>query len=84
MLHHQLEKYYGPYASSCTPGLTWKEIAELGWLSIAVPEEFGGSNLSLAEVATVAEPMGRHLAGTAVLMHRKIFHPAGGMRNPRS
>jgi len=42
----------------------WKEIAELGWLSIAVPEEFGGSNLTLAEVTAVAEPMGRHLAGT--------------------
>jgi len=42
----------------------WKEIAELGWLSIAVPEEFGGSNLTLAEVTAVTEPMGRHLAGT--------------------
>lgn len=42
----------------------WNEIAELGWTGVMVPEEFGGSGLSLAEVAAVVEPMGRHLAGT--------------------
>ena len=42
----------------------WKEISELGWLAVAVPEEFGGSALSLAEVVSIVEPMGRHLAGT--------------------
>jgi acyl-CoA dehydrogenase len=42
----------------------WGEIAELGWLGIAVPERFGGSGLSLADVTVIVEPMGRHLAGT--------------------
>lgn len=42
----------------------WNEIAELGWLGIAVPERFGGSGLSLADVTVIVEPMGRHLAGT--------------------
>ncbi|HYI31129.1 MAG TPA: acyl-CoA dehydrogenase family protein [Bradyrhizobium sp.] len=42
----------------------WNEIAELGWLGVAVPERFGGSGLSLADVAVIVEPMGRHLAGT--------------------
>ncbi len=42
----------------------WKEISELGWLAVAVPEQFGGSNLSLAEVVPIVEPMGRNLAGT--------------------
>jgi acyl-CoA dehydrogenase len=42
----------------------WNEIAGLGWLGIAVPERFGGSGLSLADVAVIAEPMGRSLAGT--------------------
>lgn len=42
----------------------WKEISELGWLAVAVPEEFGGTALSLAEVVSIVEPMGRHLAGT--------------------
>jgi len=41
----------------------WKEIAELGWPAIAVPEQFGGSGLTLAEVTAIVEPMGRHLAG---------------------
>ena len=45
------------------PGI-WKEIAELGWLGICVPEEYGGSDLSLAEVVTIVEPMGRHLLAT--------------------
>lgn len=45
----------------------WGEIAELGWLGIAVPERFGGSGLSLADVTVIAEPMGRHLAGTPLI-----------------
>lgn len=39
----------------------WKEIAELGWLGIAIPEEYGGAGLGLAEVAPVMEQMGRYL-----------------------
>ncbi len=41
----------------------WNEIAELGWLSVAVPEQFGGSGLSLADVTAIVEPMGRNLVG---------------------
>ncbi|MEM9616976.1 MAG: acyl-CoA dehydrogenase family protein [Pseudomonadota bacterium] len=39
----------------------WKEIAELGWLGIAVPEEYGGAGLTLAEATPVMEQMGRFL-----------------------
>jgi acyl-CoA dehydrogenase len=42
----------------------WDEMVALGWSGIAVPEQLGGSGLSLAEVATIAEPMGRHLLAT--------------------
>lgn len=42
----------------------WQRIVALGWTGIAVPERFGGAGLTLAEVATVAEPMGRHLMAT--------------------
>ena len=45
----------------------WAEMASLGWLGIAVPEEFGGSGLTLAEVVTVVEPMGEYLAGTPLV-----------------
>lgn len=39
----------------------WNEMAELGWLAIAVPEEFGGIGLGLAEVVPIVEQMGRAL-----------------------
>ncbi|MET1114348.1 MAG: acyl-CoA dehydrogenase [Comamonas sp.] len=39
----------------------WQEIAELGWLSILVAEEDGGLGLGIAEVAAIAEQVGRHL-----------------------
>ena len=42
----------------------WDEVARMGWLGIAVPEAHGGSGLGLGTVATVAEPMGRHLLAT--------------------
>ena len=39
----------------------WAEIGELGWLGIAIPEEYGGVGLSLTEVVPVAEQMGRRM-----------------------
>jgi len=39
----------------------WAEIGALGWLAIAIPEEYGGVGLSLTEVVPVAEQMGRHM-----------------------
>lgn len=39
----------------------WREISELGWLGVAIPQPYGGSGLSLAEVAPIAEQMGRRL-----------------------
>ena len=42
----------------------WAEMAGLGWLGVAIPEEFGGSGLGIAEVVTIAEPLGRYLAST--------------------
>jgi len=45
----------------------WREMASLGWLGVAIPEEFGGSGLSLAEAVTIAEPLGRNVAGTPLV-----------------
>ena len=42
----------------------WKEIAELGWLAIAIPENHDGVGLSMAEVVPIAEQMGRNLMNT--------------------
>lgn len=43
------------------------EMAELGWLGIAIPESHGGAGLGLAEVVPVAEQMGRNLMGGPLL-----------------
>ena len=43
---------------------TWRQIVELGWTGIAVPERFGGSGLGLAEVVTILEPLGQYLLTT--------------------
>jgi alkylation response protein AidB-like acyl-CoA dehydrogenase len=37
----------------------WKEIAQLGWLGLALPEEHGGSGLGMVETAVLLEEMGR-------------------------
>jgi alkylation response protein AidB-like acyl-CoA dehydrogenase len=39
----------------------WHELGELGWLGMAVPEEFGGAGYGFAELAVLAEEMGRSL-----------------------
>jgi alkylation response protein AidB-like acyl-CoA dehydrogenase len=45
----------------------WDEMVTLGWSGLAVPGQYGGSGLSLAEAVTIAEPMGRHLAPSPFL-----------------
>lgn len=40
---------------------TWSQIAELGWLSILVPEADGGLGLGIAEVCAIASEVGRQL-----------------------
>jgi alkylation response protein AidB-like acyl-CoA dehydrogenase len=40
----------------------WKQMAELGWLGILVPERHGGLGLGLTEMAIVAKGLARALA----------------------
>jgi len=40
----------------------WKEMAELGWVGVPFPEEYGGAEMGLAELAVILEPLGRALA----------------------
>ncbi len=66
---------------------TWRQIGELGWLSILVPEDDGGLGLGIAEVCAIAMEVGRALlpepfvdAGVhpvALLAHL----PAGALRD---
>src|SRR3990172_350077 len=37
----------------------WKEMAQLGWLGLSLPEAYGGSALGMAEAAILLEEIGR-------------------------
>src|SRR5680860_79874 len=39
----------------------WKELGELGWLGMAIPEKYGGAGYGFLEQAVLAEEMGRTL-----------------------
>jgi alkylation response protein AidB-like acyl-CoA dehydrogenase len=42
----------------------WKEMVELGWPGIFLPEEIGGAGLGYAELGVVQEELGRTLAAS--------------------
>ncbi len=39
----------------------WRELAELGWLGLTVPEEYGGAGLGWVDLIVLLEEMGRSL-----------------------
>ena len=39
----------------------WKQMAELGWLGVLVPEQYGGMGMKLADMAIVAQGLARVL-----------------------
>jgi len=43
------------------PEPTWRELAELGWTGVSIPEEHGGAGLTFLEEAVVLEELGRAL-----------------------
>jgi alkylation response protein AidB-like acyl-CoA dehydrogenase len=45
----------------------WKEMAELGWAGLALPEEWGGQGLGVVELAILFEEMGYALAPSPLL-----------------
>ena len=42
----------------------WSEITELGWMGIAIPEEFGGIGMDIGSLVPISENMGRHMFST--------------------
>ena len=40
----------------------WDDLAELGWLGLHIPEEYGGSGYGLPELVVVVEELGRAVA----------------------
>ena len=45
----------------------WQSMSDLGWLSITIPEAYGGLGLSLAHVVPIIESMGRQLMASPFL-----------------
>lgn len=45
----------------------WKEMVELGWTGLAVPEADGGLGFKLAGIAGLVEELGRHAAPTPLV-----------------
>ncbi|MGI9295342.1 MAG: acyl-CoA dehydrogenase family protein [Pseudomonadales bacterium] len=39
----------------------WQEMVALGWLGIAIPEQYGGSELGIGSTVPIAETMGRYM-----------------------
>lgn len=40
---------------------TWSQIAELGWLGLIIPEEYGGEGMSFQDLIIILEEMGRNI-----------------------
>lgn len=64
----------------------WAEMGALGWLAIAIPEEYGGVGLSLTEVVPVAEQMGRYMMNSPFLSTTTTVQAlvAGGTEKQKS
>jgi alkylation response protein AidB-like acyl-CoA dehydrogenase len=48
-------------SDECFDPVLWKEMAELGWTGLGIPEEHGGAGLSFVEMGVLLEEMGRLL-----------------------
>ncbi len=46
---------------------TWKEMAEMGWAGVLVPEESGGAAFGFVGAGLIAEEVGRNLSATPLL-----------------
>lgn len=66
---------------TATGGTHWATYAELGWLGIGIPEEYGGNGRSFADIAIICEALGQGLVlepfiGAAVLAPQIILEAA--------
>ncbi|MEZ5502291.1 MAG: acyl-CoA dehydrogenase family protein [Halioglobus sp.] len=45
----------------------WRQFADMGWLGILVPEEFGGMGMSLLDTVVLMRELGRHICPSPFL-----------------
>ncbi|MBC7138887.1 MAG: acyl-CoA/acyl-ACP dehydrogenase [Defluviimonas sp.] len=69
------------YARRCdrekiAPLDVFDKMAELGWLGVAIPEEYGGSGLGFVELGIIQEELSYGLLELAILFYRATVHGA--------
>ncbi len=64
----------------------WRELADLGWLGIALPEEYGGQDLGHVALSILCEELGRAVAPVSFLptVLASTFIAAAGSDEQRS
>ncbi len=59
-----LRKLRDTAAPECFDAGVWREIADMGWAGIAIPEEYGGLGYGYTGLGLVLEQAGRHLSAS--------------------
>ena len=62
----------------------WKEMAELGWTGLALPEEWGGQGLGIVDLAVLFEELGYALAPSPLFSNTIRRPRAGGAAGRRA
>lgn len=66
----------------------WRQMAELGWTGILIPEEYGGANMGLADLVVVLEALGRTVAPepflSTVLLAGQLLTRAGSAQQKQA
>ena len=65
----------GVYEGTDDASALWKQMVELGWPALGVPEEYGGVGMGSVELGIVAEELGRVSAPTPLLATITHFVP---------
>ena len=53
--------------SQCWDDAIWKEMVELGWSGILIPEKFGGSEFGMAGISVIMQELGKTLTPSPIL-----------------
>ncbi len=62
------------------PWEAFQKIAELGWLGVIVPEEYGGSGGSAIDLMILMEELGRGMLELALMVFRTAVHCVSNIR----
>ena len=55
--------------AQCWDETIWKEMVELGWSGILVPEKFGGSDFGMAGISVIMQELGKTLTPSPIYQH---------------